>query len=210
MKSLPESFIEDFRRYWVLLKTLNAFSAMPFDQGHEQNNALVKGLGGAIGLTENPGAFMRWMTAGPEQARLLKEFECQFYDQSEELSWLKQHEQCSSVQELFKKQVHNLAETIANMGNPFMDDCPELLILNTRNCASEHVVDTVRNIQSIGLSQYNTFVKDVIVNRDVPIQKSIKKNYLPLLKRPSLKKTLRLSKRLLPSKVTAIYSVTCT
>ena len=42
---------------------------MTFDQGHEQNNAQVKILGGAVGLTENPSAFLRWMVAGPELSR---------------------------------------------------------------------------------------------------------------------------------------------
>ena len=36
-------------------KTSNKLSAMSIDQWHEQNNALVKGSGGAIGLTGNPG-----------------------------------------------------------------------------------------------------------------------------------------------------------
>ena len=30
---------------------------MPIDQTHEQNNELVKGSGGAVGLMENPLAF---------------------------------------------------------------------------------------------------------------------------------------------------------
>jgi len=51
---------------------------MPIHQCHEQNNELVKGSGGAVGLTENPSAFRKWMMAGPEQAKLLKEFECEF------------------------------------------------------------------------------------------------------------------------------------
>ncbi len=51
---------------------------MPLDQVHEQNNERIKGLGGAVGLTENPAAFRRWMIAGPEQARLLEELESQF------------------------------------------------------------------------------------------------------------------------------------
>ena len=52
-------------------KTRNPFSCIPLDQAHEQNNKLVKDSGGAVGLTENPSAFRRWMIAGPEQARLL-------------------------------------------------------------------------------------------------------------------------------------------
>lgn len=51
MKSLPVNIKEDFARCWVVSKTSNRFSSMPIDQCHEQNNELVKGSGGAIGLT---------------------------------------------------------------------------------------------------------------------------------------------------------------
>ena len=37
-------------------KTLKRFSSIAIDQAHEQNNAMVKGEGGAVGLTENPNA----------------------------------------------------------------------------------------------------------------------------------------------------------
>ena len=45
---------------------------MPIDQGHEQNNLMVKSSSGAVGLTENPAAFRKWMIAGPEQAWIIK------------------------------------------------------------------------------------------------------------------------------------------
>lgn len=59
MKSLPESIYKTFQEkgQWVLSKTGNQFSAIPFDQAHEQENKVVKSAGGAIGLTENPVAF---------------------------------------------------------------------------------------------------------------------------------------------------------
>ncbi|KAG7156429.1 hypothetical protein Hamer_G006188, partial [Homarus americanus] len=50
-------------------KTAHRFSAMALDQAHEQNNACIKGDGGAVGLTGNPSALRRWMVAGPEVAR---------------------------------------------------------------------------------------------------------------------------------------------
>ncbi len=53
---------------FVVHKSSNKFSAMAIDQCHEQNNAMVKGSGGAIGLMGNPGALRRWMVAGPEIA----------------------------------------------------------------------------------------------------------------------------------------------
>ncbi len=64
--------------HWVVHKTKNRFSAMLIDQAHEQNNAVVKGSGGAVGLTQNPSAFRKWLLAGLEQARLIEEFEKQF------------------------------------------------------------------------------------------------------------------------------------
>ena len=60
---------------FTVRKTGRKFSAMVIDQAHEQNNAMVKGEGGAVGLTENPSALRRWMISGPEIARIVNEFE---------------------------------------------------------------------------------------------------------------------------------------
>ena len=38
----------------------------------------MKGSGGAVGLMQNPTALRKWLLAGPEQARLIEEFEKQF------------------------------------------------------------------------------------------------------------------------------------
>lgn len=64
MTSLPGPIKQEFQenQHWVLLKTKNSFSAMPLDQAHEQENKVIKGVGGAVGLTENPVAF-RYITS---------------------------------------------------------------------------------------------------------------------------------------------------
>ena len=64
-------------------KKTHVFSGNAIDQAHEQNNASVKGDGGAVGLTENPAALRCWMVSGPEMARLIGEFlQFLFYDSS--------------------------------------------------------------------------------------------------------------------------------
>ena len=194
MKSLPGDVKDDFQRCWVLRKTHNKFSCIPIDQAHEQNNDLVKGSGGAVGLTENPKAFRRWMVAGPEQSRLLTEFEDQYM--AEENAQGNHHEQSLAAQDLFTKHSNILYETITSMGNPFMDDCPELLALDSCNCAADSVVTTVQTIRSIGYSQYQKYVRDVIYTRSVSIHQPIKKNYLPLLKRQSSKVTTKNSQKM--------------
>ena len=52
-------------------------------------NKLVKGEGGAVGLTEDPQALERWLVAGPEISWLILEFEYSF--QSLEYQTSKRH-----------------------------------------------------------------------------------------------------------------------
>ncbi|KAH3751919.1 hypothetical protein DPMN_186526 [Dreissena polymorpha] len=46
--------------------TKHRFSALAHYQIREQQNAIVKGDGGFVGLTENPDALRRWMVSAPE------------------------------------------------------------------------------------------------------------------------------------------------
>ena len=58
----------------VAKESTRPFAAIAIDHAHEQNNAVVKGEDGAIGLTQNPRALLRWMVAGPEIARTIDGF----------------------------------------------------------------------------------------------------------------------------------------
>lgn len=196
MKCLPGVVQDDLKKCWVISKSSNKFSSIPIDQAHEQNNASVKGSGGAVGLTESPVAFRRWMVAGPETARLLEEFESQLKGDPGVEEKNEHHEQGLSTQKAFQSHVKNLVNTISEMGNPFQDDCPELLALDTRNCADASVVATVHTVQEIGLRQYEKYVKEVIKERTVSIHDTISKNSLPLFKRQQPKQISKASLKL--------------
>lgn len=71
----PEVAREFHKGNFVVHKSRREFSAMAIDQAHEQNNAVIKGDGGAVGLTEDPGALRRWMIAGPELSHLVAAYE---------------------------------------------------------------------------------------------------------------------------------------
>ncbi|CAG2245959.1 unnamed protein product [Mytilus edulis] len=47
--------------HFVVRKTRSKFSAIDIAHVHEQNNKLVKGEGGVIGLTENASPLLRWI-----------------------------------------------------------------------------------------------------------------------------------------------------
>jgi len=78
---------------------------MPIDQAHEQNNEIVKSVGGAVGLTENPSAFRKWMESGPEQVRLLKEFECQYFSNLSDVKSGFHHKEGFSTQKKSKLSI---------------------------------------------------------------------------------------------------------
>ncbi len=183
MKSLPTA---DFKQHWVVSKTTNRFSSMPLDQSHEQENAKVKGKGGVIGLTESPTALQRWLICGPEIANCLSEFENQKTTHGTPAIDL-HHEEGFAAQCKMQQQVKSLVDVISAFGNPFEDDGPELLVLNSRDCMHEAVIETVRSIEALGKSQYQKYVANVIDNRTVSIHDSIKKNSLPLFRSPKPK-----------------------
>ena len=189
MKSLTNQMHEELAKYWVIQKTKHKFSSIPLDQAHEQNNELIKGSGGAVGLTENPMAFRRWMVAGPEQARLIQEFENQYLDLDD--TDLEPRGQGFSNQESFFDQVTSLRTTFHEFGNPFLHDGPELVCLDTSNCASDEAVKSIQNLEHIGKEQYNQYVKDVITDRSVSIHQPIKRNSVSLFKASSHKSISR-------------------
>ena len=61
-------------------------------------------------------------------------------------------------------------------GNPFEDDGPELIVLDTRDCADQAVVDTVHHMQNLGTKQYQQFVSEVFVNQSKSIHDTVKRN----------------------------------
>ena len=185
MKSLPPAVRDDLQKCWVVAKTEKPFSCKPIDQAREQNNAIVKGSGGAVGLTESPTAFKRWMVSGPEFARLLGEFQVQYIVENgpDAEKSLKHHESGNSAQRTFRTQVLKLADAMKALGNPFQGDIEELVNIGTGDCASEEVVKALKSMESLGQNQYNNFVKTVIEYRTVSIHDTIKKNSLLLFKR---------------------------
>ena len=128
---------------FVVEKTKHKFSSPAIDHAHEQNNKCVKGDGGAIGLTEDSTQFLRWMLAGPEVAHIVGEFERSMLTSCKEFgsAVYRHHEQTLSVQQEFEKQVRSLIGVMEDMGNPFLEESPDLLVLDTGDIMDEKVVE---------------------------------------------------------------------
>jgi len=94
----PTVWNKFLKGHFVTQKISHKFSMMAHNQIHEQLNALVKGDGGIIGITENESALRRWMIAGPDMARIVSIK--QFKDPKSS-----HHEQTPNTQSRFVKNV---------------------------------------------------------------------------------------------------------
>ena len=139
---------------------------------------------GAVGLTQNPVAFRRWMLSGPETARLLKQFEEEYPPDNDPQipKNFQHHEQALSTQKSLQRQVTSLSETIRRMGNPFFDDFPDLVTLDNRICADETAVVAVHTLEDTSKKQYQEFVKNVLDVRSHSIHDSIHRNSLVIFR----------------------------
>ena len=81
---------------FVVWKTINPFSAVVLDQTHEHNSAIIKGVGGAVGLLSKDmdSALRHWEVAGPEVCRLIEEYKWLHNITSNVNRW-KHHEDCT-------------------------------------------------------------------------------------------------------------------
>lgn len=164
-------------------KTGNLYSAIGLDHAHEQLNAQVKGDGGAIGLTEDPGALRRWMVAGPHLAKIIGEYESNV-DNSHVDTNSKHHEQSTTQQKAFANDVRSLVAVMAEFGNPFLDRTKDLLTIDSQDIMPQRVVESLENIHSLGESKYLTFIEERLLKNDTPISATIPRNSLPLFRKP--------------------------
>ncbi len=92
-------------------------------------------------------------------------------------------------------QVSNLYKTIQRMGNPFLDDFPELITLDSRDCAHQSVMVALYSLEDTGTKQYKEYYTNVLEDCSCSIHTPIKKNSLPILKRPLPKATSKQNKK---------------
>ena len=87
------------------------------------------------------------------------------------------HEQKPVVQSAFHKDVQNTVVSFEELGNPFMEAGPYLMI-HTKDIMDDAVVSTVNNARTTGEEQFTLFQKECLVERSRPVSDPLKKNNL--------------------------------
>ena len=174
-QTAPGVFLQFEKGLFTVHKSPRRFSAIAICQAHEQNNGMVKGDGGAVGLTENPSALRRWMISGPETARLVSEFEASMTTEVE-VQGADHHEVQRSSQVSFFKDMKSLVTTIEDFGNPFLEESEDLIVMDTKEIAGPTAVTILCQIEAIGKQQCNQFITERLLNRTKSLYDPIKRN----------------------------------
>ena len=95
--------------------------------------------------------------AGPEIAWVISEFE----EVQPQCSTQEDHHQnhTTSGQKAFSKDVQSLAETIEELGNPFLEWSTDLLDLDTKEISDQSALKTVEDARMIGQNCLGTSPK---------------------------------------------------
>lgn len=174
---------EFLKGYFTVHKSERVFSAIAIDQAHEQNNKIIKGDGGAVGLTEDPSALRRWMIAGPETSRPIEEFETVNPSRNHKVD-SRHHEESEANQVTFFEHVKNMTKIMSELGNPFGEESKYLIVLDTKEVIDVKVSNAIGKMLNIGNEQYESFMKRLSAGPGKSkFYDPIRRNKLPLFSR---------------------------
>jgi hypothetical protein len=178
----PSVYQEFMQGNFTVTKTNRAFSSMGVDQGHKQNNKIIKVDGGAIGILDNETTLMKWMIGGPEIARLVNEFMGGNEADAEETKQsIPHHEDSDSFKKRFRKDVGSLRKAFEETGNPF-EESNVLVHVMTRIVMNETAVQSVKDAKATWKAQYEAYRTERLATCRKSIYDVIPRNNLALFR----------------------------
>lgn len=171
----PDIYGKFVSGFFTVAKSQRKFSSIAIDQAHEQLNAVIKGDGGAVGLTSSDISLSRWTVAGPEIVRILKEFEGNNHFSSS--GDVQHHEQSPAFQRRFATDVHVVLQNLYDDNTFFVVSSSDLVVLCSRVLANPSVSQSVTLARETGVDQMNKFINECLKG-SVPISVSLLRNKL--------------------------------
>ena len=172
----PDLYNEFLKGHFTVQKSKKSGVNIALDHAHEQENAKIKGEGGAVGLFQDEKALRRWMVAGPETARLIEEFEA-CANPKKLPQDVKHHDQTAALQQNFKTSVNKMVEKMEELGNPFLEDSGNLFAVDTKDVMGDDVIKALKTARHVGKTQFEQFSSEILLSKDnKPITDTVSKN----------------------------------
>ena len=110
----------------------------------------MKGVGGAIGLTDNNRSLQRWLVVGPETVHLNDEFEYSIVPYQLNNDVQEHHYPNEASQVKFFNVVLQLKKAFEEFGNPFLDNSSDLIPFGTNTFARKVQIKCLYEIKVAG------------------------------------------------------------
>ena len=105
---------------------------------------------------------------------------------------VKLHPNLASTQHTFAKDVLSPLATCEDMGNPFLEDSGDMLMLDTKVIMNKDAIRTVNAVEEIGQRQFSESVENRLkIASNKPLSDIVSKNKLTLFSTPQTKQRSR-------------------
>ena len=154
----PDVYQQMLKGFFSFAKTKRPFSRMALGQIHQENNKIIKGVGGGTSLlnTQDESALIRWETCGPEVARIVSKFEDPLYNRDASSSAAKHHEDNKKFRQKFNRDVESVYQAIPC--NLF--EMASLSTINNSAPFSQSLSDQLKEVLSTAERQVKVFIQD--------------------------------------------------
>ena len=173
----PSLYSEFLKGHFAVSVTGRPFSSIACDQAHEQTNKIIKSYKAALG--SDIGSI--WNLACPELIRVVGEFE-DIMGISREDDYEHRHDDHTSVQTAFLRNVNSAYESIIRSTNPFSADHTLIVFLHNGESmnSGKTITENLRSLVSKGKELYLIFKEERLVKCTMAFTEPVRKNSMLL------------------------------
>ena len=138
---------EFYNGHITVKKSNRSFFSIGEDHAHEQNNKIIKGDSGGIGIFDHEEALLEWAVCGPAVADMFKDLP----DIDEDDCYQFHHENTNNFEKKFRSDSNKIFEDFLNNGNPFVECEQDLVNFVSKTVVNKESLESVREAISISI-----------------------------------------------------------
>ena len=126
---------------------------------------------------ENEATLLKWAVAGPMISDMLETVNL-FENKPNEVYG--HHEDTQLFQDKFHNDEKVFKETLENLGNPFLEQEPQLVHIISKKVLDQKAIESVKCAKYIGNHQFKSFARESLIEGTLSLYNTIKTNSLAL------------------------------
>ena len=119
---------------------------------------------------------------------------------SEVIEVAEHHGSSTSTQTHFLKDVKLILSAVNKLGNPFRGDSGDSYALDTKKVANQNAVSALRQVQDVGVKQFEEYLQARLSTQVTPIADTISKNNICVFTKVKIRQTSKKDEQLKSTK----------